>query len=170
MWPFSRLTVHDVRYGAIFLASVAFSWCGISWGVHNKASDGGRGGAIGVAIAFTTLFARKDLGQKAYEYIAIKLPQAKRKLDEDMQKILPGSASKHSEQTLVLETLSSQLAGILGEVRINSNGQNRQNWWIASASVIGTLAWGFGDWLAGQVQTNIAFFKAHHLMWLFFFG
>jgi hypothetical protein len=89
-------------------------------------SIAGIGGAFGTAAAFASLFVRPDYGLRLYKVIK--------------QGISPGLSE--------IQQLKEQMAALEEALRINSNGQVIQNFFIALASIIGTLFWALGEYLA----------------------
>jgi hypothetical protein len=147
-----KLTQHDLRYGSVLVASLTSSAIGICYAAHHNYQDGGRGGAVAVAIAFAALFVRHDFGQKAYDTVAIEVPKVKQELAAFLESMYPSAApAAHSQ---AIENLTARIDGLVEQVRINSSGQSRQNGWLAAASIVGTLAWGFGDWIAHTLQAH----------------
>lgn len=111
------------------LASFAASFAGLVYAVGwGTACDGGRGGAVAVAIAFAALFTGRPLPQA---YIEARDDSGKPKFDT-----LPADDR--------IGRLRSALAVLLDR-------QRQESFYLALASVSGTLIWGFGDMIAGQL-------------------
>jgi len=121
------------RYVLLVITAFLLSAGGIIWATHTRrALDAGCGGAVATAIAFVALFVRPDYGLQIYK------ERAKR---------IPDSASP-------IDRLSAQVDALVAALHINSDGQKKQNRAIAIASVIGTMAWGFGSYVAAWLQKN----------------
>ncbi len=101
-------------------AAIVASAGGVLYAVvsSGSASDGGRGGAIAVAISFWTLFLGRGTAEKALE---VKLP----------------TQSPEAEIARVRAAVASML-----------DWQNKEKVFLTISSVVGTLAWGFGDIVA----------------------
>ena len=114
-------------YIVLDLASLVFSILGVLLAIYKHCpSLGGLGGALGTAFAFVALFLRPDYGLRLYEILLKGIPP-------DLPK---------------LEQLEAKLNAVEEALRVNSNGLTFQNGAIAIASVIGTLFWAFGEYLA----------------------
>ena len=69
-----------LRYGLVVLASILLSVGGILIGAFvTQPADGGRGGAIAVALAFFVLFVRRDYGARVYAAITRKSRRSKKR-------------------------------------------------------------------------------------------
>jgi len=112
-----------------------------------KPSDGGRGGAIAVALAFLILFIRRDYGARLYQAIVTDIPGIKDQITNLRQgrEVVPTAATDAA-------TLHRQFVAIVSRLDTEADGQNRQNGALAWASCIGTIAWGFGDIVACWLQ------------------
>jgi hypothetical protein len=85
--------------------------------ILDRPSDGGRGGAIGVALSFYILFANNNLAARGYNRL------------------------KNAPVKEQIEMIESRFD-------VADKATRRQNQFLIWSSVIGTIAWGFGDWAA----------------------
>ena len=106
------------------IAAIVLSLGGIAyavlWGV---ATDGGRGGAIAVALTFFMLFMGRGTAEAALE--------AK----------LPSSGNPAEDAALELARVRNAVAAML-------DWNRKEKLYLTVSSVVGTLAWGFGDSVA----------------------
>lgn len=108
------------------LASFGGVLFAVCWGV---AADGGRGGAIAVALSFVALFAGRNTDQSVLEL---------RKKPDQPAILDPGPHASDPER---FKALRSALA-------VHLDTSQSETGYLVAASVIGTLFWGFGDLLA----------------------
>jgi hypothetical protein len=87
----------------------------------DRPSDGGRGGAIGVALSFYILFANNNLAARGYNRL--------------------GNAA-----------VKKQIEMIESRFDVADKATKRQNHFLIWSSVIGTIAWGFGDLAATMLR------------------
>jgi hypothetical protein len=110
--------------------------------VTKSAQDGGRGGALAVALSFAVLFLSRGYGTKVYDVLT-KEAQA---VNTNLQKIrgAAGGGALTSDQ---------KIDALVSKTTIDADVQHNQNVYLAWSSGIGTIAWGFGDiaaqWLIG---------------------
>jgi hypothetical protein len=124
--------------------SVFLSLGGILIGAFvTEPADGGRGGAIAVALAFLVLFVRRGYGARVYEAIARDLPAMREEVSKLRQGTAPATANAED-----LAQVKRQVTAIVSRIDTEADGQKIQNRALAWASCIGTIAWGFGDMLA----------------------
>lgn len=119
----------STKLWTVVVLGVAASILGILYAIFcGTAADGGRGGAVAVAIAFGALFTGTP---SAKELLEAKDEDGKPKFDElSPEKQVP--------------RLRTALADML-------DGQRKQNSFLVWTSVIGTLVWAFGDVLAAAL-------------------
>lgn len=108
--------------GACIAASAAGIVYAVFWGVS---ADGGRGGAVAVAIAFAALFAERGTSIAAFE-----------QKDAVGRYLLQTGTDRQK-----VGVLAAGIAAMIDGARLERN-------FLTVSSVIGTLAWGFGDILA----------------------
>ncbi len=121
------------KYILVTTFSILLSTGGLFFAVRLKCpSLAGWGGGLATALAFGTLFVRKDLGLKIYAA---------------RMKFVPKTASD-------LERVRLQAEAIVAAMEINSDGQRNQNIALAIASVTGTLFWTFGEAVAKQLISH----------------
>jgi len=113
------------------------------------ASDGGRGGAIAVAVSFAVLFLTRSLGQRVYQALTQELPALRKLIDS----FAPASASKSEVEVLRedLKAVGDRFSALEQRLESDDKATQTQNRFLAAASVIGTLVWGFGDVVAGWI-------------------
>lgn len=103
---------------ALLACAGGVAWA-VSWG---SAVDAQRGGAVGVALSFLALFVARPISAKVLE-------------DPAMEDRTPeGQARRVS---LLRTAMAAQL-----------DVQRHETRYLAFSSVVSTLVWGFGDWLA----------------------
>jgi len=91
-------------------------------------ASAGRGGALGIALSFYLLFIGGRLGNRVFGILT------RGSLDK------PDSLNAEKKADAVIAWLNT-----------NAAESKRQNWFLAAASITGTLAWGFGDLAARHV-------------------
>lgn len=136
------------KYLAILMLAIALSAGGIAYAVHcskNK-DDGGRGGALAVALAFVVLFVSRGQGAKVYDILADEGPELLKKI-EALQAAGP-ALGETAGKVANNPTAETKVNALVAKLRTDSNDQRKQNIYLAFTSVIGTLAWGFGDLIA----------------------
>ena len=152
---------HEWRYVSAAALSVCISLIWI-WAVARfgyKPDNAGRGGAIGVALSFLMLFGRRNYAKivsathtevKLLREQISSLAQQHAKRDTDLAatdaiKLI----ERESAATEAIELIESESAATQGS-------QAFLNIVLSVSSVIGTLAWGFGD-LAVELMRNYHF-------------
>lgn len=114
-----RLRVVFVASGLACVAGVAYA---VLWG---SAADGGRGGAIAVAVSFAALFAVRDTSAAVLEVSNV--------IGDKGFEGLPAESR--------IGLLKAAMASMIDSQRLEKK-------YLTWSSVMGTLTWGFGDWLA----------------------
>jgi hypothetical protein len=134
----------ETRFWLVFTLSVGVSIGWILVAAHSAShqKDGGRGGAIGTAIALSFMFLTRDYGTKLYSAVVRRLPHVREEIeglatDSDILQAGKGEPSVAGLQT--------QINALVAALDIDAKGQTIQNYFLAIATCIGTLAWGFGD-------------------------
>lgn len=118
------------------LASIVASLAGIGYAVFlGTACDGGRGGAVAVALAFGALFTSRPLVDTYVE---------KAKASED-----EGARQAPVEDRL--RTLEGRTDNLQNALAILVDRQRLETLYLTLASVSGTLVWGFGDMIAERL-------------------
>ena len=108
-------------------AAILFSFGGIALAaLANSPADGGRGGAIAVALTFFMLFMGRGTAEQAAETT------------------LPPSDDP-------VEALRREFDPTKAAVNAMLDWSNKEKRYLAASSVIGTLVWGFGDLLAAWI-------------------
>jgi hypothetical protein len=105
---------------------------GVAYAVHlGVASDGGRGGAVAVALAFAALFTSAPAVQELIE--------------------APDNSSNPAFDALPPARQIARLRTAIAEIQ---DRQLRENRFLVFTSVMGTLVWAFGDvfasWLGAR--------------------
>lgn len=108
--------------------------------------DGGRGGALAVALTLVAFFLRKDVNEKLRLTFTRTLPELRAAIDEF-------SGAPEREKTKVpaagpIVTPTQRLDAIETSLRVTEQSEQRMDRYVAAAAVIGTLFWGFGDIVA----------------------
>jgi hypothetical protein len=136
------------RYGLVVLASILLSVGGILTGAFvTRPADGGRGGAIAVALAFFVLFVRRDYGARVYAALTKEIPAIKEEVSL-LRQSKPAPAASAPD----IGQVKRQVTAIVSRLDTEADGQKIQNRALAWASCIGTIAWGFGDVLASWLK------------------
>jgi len=133
-------------------ASVGGVLVSIFW-THNK-DDGGRGGAVGTCIALAFMFLNHGYGSKLYEVVSKDIPE----LEEWVKQLNESKAPQADQQTpqasqtepLDLSELTVRVNALGTASFIDGDEQKWQNRFLAGATAIGTLLWGFGDLIAAH--------------------
>ncbi|MGE3709463.1 MAG: hypothetical protein AB7G35_07310 [Hyphomicrobiaceae bacterium] len=132
------------RHVVILITSLIFSFGGIVAAAQwDSPSDGGRGGAVAVAISLFALFANKPRGKRIFGMLV-----------EERKRVL-GQRSTPETKTPSLDRLAIMVDAIITRIDVDTDGQNKQNLYMATAAFIGTIAWGFGDWAASVVIAQL---------------
>jgi hypothetical protein len=121
----------------VLILCLACSVGGIWYAIHESGcdADAGRGGAIADALALAFVF----LG-RAY---AFRLFTLKMRLDQK-----PAESTKQINESEAIYIARQELSSFLRLVNGDQRYQAWQNGFMALGTVIGTLAWGFGDIIA----------------------
>lgn len=105
--------------------------------------DGQRGGAIGTAAALTLMFISRDYGAKLLDAKERGLAAVASKIDRLEQPDAKNSSQKTTEPTL--SDVRANQKSLATAILIDAAGQKLQNQFLAVATCIGTIVWGFGD-------------------------
>lgn len=110
-----------------------------------NSSDPGRGGAIAVALSFAYLFLTPSKGRETFAFLAQKVLIVREEMMAPTDDV--------AEQIGRLRDRMNRIAdAIVGCQRLDDKAIARQNALLAASSVVGTLAWGFGDLIAKILQ------------------
>lgn len=108
-------------------------------------ADGARGGAITVAISLFNLFINRSYAAQIYKARTEKIPEALAKL----RNLVLEEGIKPPEETTTSGTQESRTMRALADwFETEFVGQTTQNRYLAITSAVGTLVWGFGDYIA----------------------
>jgi hypothetical protein len=142
------------RFSWLLILCIALSFGGIAVAAFATCNpnDAGRGGALAVALSFAALFLSKSYGALIYDLITKTIPEIERNIGASPETTPPVSAEikPFYDRLVMLENKSTGLAAKLGT---DANGQKIQNGYLAAASIIGTLVWGFGDLASPHLST-----------------
>jgi hypothetical protein len=130
-----KLKKTGLPYRLILILSILLSGGGVVIAACSKTSEGGRGGALTVALSFWVLFVRKNYGLGVYEARTGFLRDMEKELkSEDQPQILTEDHCKED-----LNNLKLHVASIANWLYVEADGQNNQNRVLAWSSLIGTL-------------------------------
>ena len=144
-------------YLGVFFLSAAISLGGIPFAAYicKSDADAGRGGAIGAALAFLFLFVTNDYGTKLFRAVTKELPELRARVARlKTQTEAPPEVTAPTVEANVarleqkINKIESEVSTLVNRIDIDGQGQRAQNIWLAVATVIGTIAWGFGDLVA----------------------
>lgn len=122
MPPFSQKVLLRIVLALAVVASLGGIAYAVIWG---EAGDGGRGGAVAVALSFLALFAGRATPNRVLE-------------------IEDGRGRKvvhHGSDQRKIRLLRTAIAAMIDSQRLETT-------YLTGASVFGTLVWGFGDKIA----------------------
>ncbi len=124
------------RLALTMIGSIALSVGGVVYAcLTRNAADGGRGGALAVALTFFMLFMGRGTAEAALE-APILDPATRRSVDAgDLN-------PKHVAMQIV--RVRSAVASML-------DWQSKEKLYLTIASICGTLFWGFGDIVAAML-------------------
>jgi hypothetical protein len=134
----------ETRFRIVLLVAILLSLGSIPVAVYvtGSAQDGGRGGALAVALSFTVLFLSRGYGTTVYNI----LTKEAQEVDQTLKKI-------RGEKGSATLTPAQKIDALISKTKIDATLQHTQNVYLAWSSGIGTIAWGFGDipaqWLIG---------------------
>jgi hypothetical protein len=135
-----------IGFWSLFFFCIASSLLGIVWAVliSKHPEDGGRGGAVAVAAALFSLFMSKSYGIGVFEARTKVIPE----LIEAFERLgnIPSTPRTADENS---EAIRSGLVDLL---KSEAAAQKRQNLFLAAATAVGTIIWGFGDLVAKFVM------------------
>lgn len=129
-------------YRLVVVGAFVVSSAGVVWAArYPDTSNGGRGGAIAVIVAFAVLFLRRDYGKKSYDTILEDVPEQVDGLDYEK----------------AIQALHERVLAVDRRVALDADGQRLQNKALTWASVIGTIFWGFGDLFAAWLRKLLCY-------------
>lgn len=105
--------------------------------------DGGRGGALAVALALVSLFTTRNYAMDVYESLTATLPNIRTRIIQ---------LTKTESKTLPHATSDQKLDAFKIRLRLEAEGQKNQNVCLAISTGIGTIFWGFGDIFASWLM------------------
>lgn len=133
------------RFWIVFLASITLSLGGILLSAIyiTKTADAGLGGAAGVAVAVAFMFITREYGTLLY----IDVIRGLRDLDDCINEIAGERQAEQTRQDSVAR-IQNQVDVLVAAIDTNAEGQKSNNYFLAFATFVGTIAWGFGDRIA----------------------
>ncbi len=141
-------------YLGVFFVSTAISLGGIPFAAYicKSDADAGRGGALGSALAFLFLFVTNDYGTKLFKAVTKDLPELKARVERlKAHAAAPAEAAPATGEVKIamleqkISKIETEVSTLVNRIDIDGQGQRAQSIWLAVATVIGTIAWGFGD-------------------------
>lgn len=146
-----RRAVRGLPWLAITMAAaIGASLAGIAIGIWGSdPMNGQRGGAAGCAMTFLMFFLSRPTASAALE-----APLADVDEDEGDVLLLPPPADQ-ADAAAQIEGLKRITARLRGATAAMLDAADREKVYLAVASVVSTLTWGFGDRVAG-------FFRGEH--------
>lgn len=121
-------------------ACIALGAGGVLYAViFGAASDGGRGGALAVAVTFAMLFLDRRTSR---DYLEMTLPP------DPAAKTIP---THDAALKTYLATLNTDQKQTRNAFAVLLDWEDHRKWPLAISSVIGTVFWGFGDYIAGAL-------------------
>jgi hypothetical protein len=136
----SQSSVFKIILAVCIVASLAGILVAVC--VTKDAADGGRGGAIADAIALSVMLVSRNYAARLYKIITRLRSESKEEY------------GKHDEtavsRTVVRSIVKNEIDSLLNLLNVDAQSQKLQNRYLATATCIGTLFWGFGDWIARQ--------------------
>ncbi len=137
-----------IQFWMVFVVSIVFSIVGVPFAVFvtKTAADGGRGGAIGTALALGFLFINRDYGTKLFTALSRRLPNLQARIKQ--LRTQSDGKTPAAERPAEISEVKKEVNALVGAILIDSKGQQTQNRFLALATFIGTMLWGFGDLVA----------------------
>jgi hypothetical protein len=138
------------RYRGVLLLCIVLSvgWI-IASAITNHPADGGRGGAIAVAVSLVVMFLSRGYGSKAF------LARISSITSEEQLKGIEADTNAPDANARI-SALEQNVSAIVTAIRtsqdITDSSTRRQSWFLAISSGVGTIAWGFGDWAVQWAQ------------------
>lgn len=129
----------------VMIGSVALSAAGVVYAVCcGVAADGGRGGALAVALTFYMLFVGRGTPKSALE---VEIPVTAPSVEEAPLEA-PGSQDP--------DKLKMEVARVRNAIASMLDWQGKEKVYLTISSVVGTITWGFGDifaaWFGAAAQ------------------
>ena len=131
----------------IFAIVISFGWVFVAALWYHSPADGGRGGAIAVALSLGSLFLNRPYGEEIFRLMTTEREsfiQRVRLLKENKEKNYEGDLD-HTE--MIISALATRF-------NIEVYGQEKQNLFMAISAAIGTIVWGFGDVFSGWLMKS----------------
>lgn len=141
---------------ALVAAALVLSIGGVAVAVviTGDSPDGGRGGAVAVALTLVAFFLRRDISARLRKAFIETLPG----LSADIERLSaasrntdPGQGGPPSPGSGALESVSRRLEAIESSLRVVERSEQTMDRYVAVAAAVGTLFWGFGDVVAAWV-------------------
>jgi len=121
------------KYLSLLFVCIALSVGGIVLSVLTRDPlDGSRGGVLAVGLAVAYLVVRRDVAGEVFET-----------LEEHAQEELPTD-----DPGVKVDRLARRFDDLKASLRNKGKDESSLNWYLATATIIGTLAAAFGDMAA----------------------
>lgn len=144
LWPKTeRTTFWVLCFTSIGCSIIWFAGC-VYW--PQFASDAGRGGAVGTALALTLFFVNQNYASRFFDMLDVKWPDLQRRIMA--KKHLKEGHAPAEPSPLVTRAVEDRLDNLLHAIRSESEVRSAETKFVVAATFIGTIFWGFGDWVA----------------------
>lgn len=141
----------SMRLGITLAIVILVSLGGIAYAVwFGRASDGGRGGAIGCALTFLMFFIERPTSRSALQHHSPPKRGA-RTPEANTDPLILGPPRDLEECIAQFAELKVQTGRIRGSVAAMLDSSSNQQVFLGIASVFATFIWGFGDLLAAAL-------------------
>ena len=141
------------RYRSIFIINFFLSIGAIGLAcVYHAPADAGKGGAVAVALSLIVLFLGRNESRRLLETLIGSGKKLRVILPVAVVKPLhPNDAAEMDRQFVLLQgqvrQLQTDFSALFDDLSQTHEDNRLQNKWMALSAGIGTLAWGFGDWI-----------------------
>src|SRR5664279_4949310 len=118
------------KYWLLLFLCIALSGAGVAFSVcvSKEAIDGSRGGILAVGFAIVFLVVKKDVAGQVFDIL-------QEHAVEEVPKDVQGQ----------LDSLTRKFEDLQNFLRNKNRDEERLNWYLVGATIIGTLAAAFGD-------------------------
>ena len=149
-----RLKSEKAEFWIIWSASILFSlgWFVVCVLSQSYAADAGRGGAVGTALALILFFVNRNYAVQLFHVLNVELPDLQSRLRE-RKNAKEGKPAQPPPPSTLAE-VERRLDGLLDSIESESDVHSSETKFVVTATFIGTIMWGFGDWLACSLTTG----------------